>query len=105
MIRTPSAKTLAKYGLTEAEYRDFVDRQKGVCPVCELEPSTGRLCIDHLHIKGWKKMPPESRKLYVRGLLCFWCNSRHLGRGVTAQKLRNGAEYLDAFEGRLRGAG
>lgn len=103
MILTPSSATLKKYGLSESEWRAILEHQKGVCFVCEKEPSKGRLCIDHEHAKGWKKMPPEKRKLYVRGLLCWVCNHYYLGRGITIAKAQNVAKYLIEYENKHKG--
>lgn len=96
----PSKTTLAKYGLSEAEWIEILNRQGGVCYVCEKEPTTGRLCVDHYHEPGWKKLPPEKRKLYVRGLLCFWCNKTYVGRAITVRKAERVLEYLKEFEAR-----
>lgn len=98
MIKTPSKVTLRKYGLSEQEWESILKSQGGVCFVCEKEPSTGRLVTDHFHVKNWKKMPPEQRKLYVRGILCFWCNHAYLGRGITVEKARRTVIYLENFE-------
>ena len=97
MILIPSGATLKKYGLSEAEWKSILDAQSGVCFVCKLVPTKGRLCIDHEHVKGWKKMPPEKRKLYVRGLLCWVCNHYYLGRGITISKAKNVVEFLERF--------
>jgi hypothetical protein len=104
VTRIPSAKTLAKYGLAEAEFVAMAEAQAGACRVCENEPRNGRLCIDHLHVRGWKAMPPEQRKLYVRGLLCFFCNHYYVGRAITVRKARNVVDYLEDFEARLKAA-
>lgn len=100
MIQTPSEATLKKYGLSEDEWRAILVRQQGRCFVCEQIPTKGRLCIDHEHVKGWKKMPPERRKLYVRGLLCWVCNHYYLGRGISVPKSKNVTRYLEEFEAR-----
>lgn len=100
MIKTPSPATLKKYGLSEAEWREHLERQGGVCYVCEKEPGTGRLCIDHEHVKGWKKLPPQQRKLFVRGLLCWVCNAHFLFRGMTIRKSTRVTEYLTVYESR-----
>jgi hypothetical protein len=94
---TPSEATLKKYGLSEEEWRVILEAQGGTCFVCKLVPTKGRLCIDHEHVKGWKKMPPEKRKLYVRGLLCWVCNHYYLGRGINISKAKNVAVYLENF--------
>lgn len=78
----------------------MLEEQNGVCFVCKKSPSTGRLCIDHEHAPGWKKMPDEERKRYVRGLLCWWCNSAYLARGITIFKAENVVEYLKQYEER-----
>jgi hypothetical protein len=96
----PTTQTLRKYGLTLDEWSAILDRQGGVCPICGLVPSTNRFCVDHEHIKGWRKMPPEQRKLYVRGLVCWRDNNRVLTAGVTATMLRRAAEYLEEYEKR-----
>ncbi len=63
------------YGITLEEWQEMWDDQKGVCKICKTLPKSGRLCIDHLHAKGYKKMSPEDKKKYVRALICFGCNT------------------------------
>lgn len=70
----------------------------GACHVCLLVPSSGRLNIDHEHVKGWKKLQPSHRASHVRGLLCYICNFRLLTRGVTLDKLKRAAAYLEAHQ-------
>lgn len=91
----PAPKTLAKYGLTAEDWLAWLAKQGGHCAVCR-EPRES-LCVDHVHAKGWKKMPPEQRKLWVRGLLCFWCNSRYVGRGINPERSRRVTAYLESF--------
>lgn len=100
MIKTPSLPTLKKYGLNEDEWRAMAEAQNGRCFVCEKEPGTGRLCIDHDHVRGWKNMPPERRKLYVRGLLCWTCNFYYCGKGITVEKSKNVTKYLEQYAAR-----
>jgi hypothetical protein len=97
MVKTPSKATLKKYGLSEDEWQKILTRQNGVCAVCEKVPTTGRLCIDHEHVKGWKKLPPEKRALCVRGLLCWSCNFYYVGRGITLGKANNVVRYLERY--------
>lgn len=101
MLLTPSPQTLKKYGLSEEEWRGMADKQGHVCFVCRLPPKKGRLHIDHDHVKGWKAMPPEKRKLHVRGLLCFWCNTRLLGRSINVEKAKNVLLYLEEHRDRI----
>jgi hypothetical protein len=98
--RVPTKNTLKKYGITEEEWRAILDRQGGGCGVCNTVPESGTLHIEHEHVRGWKKMPPEDRKRFVRGLCCFTCNTRWVGRGATPQKLRAAASYLEAYDRR-----
>jgi hypothetical protein len=98
VISPPSAKTLVKYGLTAEEWLAKLAAQGGVCAICRNVPSTGRFVTDHEHAPGWKKMPDEERKLYVRGILCYWCNKSYLGRGITIAKAQNMVTYLQHFD-------
>lgn len=96
-MNPPSAVTLKKYGLTADEWLLLLEVQGGVCAICLKAPPSGRLNIDHEHAKGWKKMEPEQRKLWVRGLLCWTCNLYILGRGVSVFRLQNALNYLKSF--------
>ena len=100
MLKVPSETTLKKYGLTAEDWLAIAAEQGNVCFVCEKEPSTGRLNVDHSHEKGWKKKSPEERKLCVRGLLCYFCNLFLVGRGVTVKKSKRVTEYLERYETR-----
>lgn len=99
-LQVPKLATIKKYGLSLEEWQALADAQGGVCYVCEKLTSTGRLCIDHEHVKNWKRLPPEQRKLFVRGLLCFRCNTTFVGRGVTIQRAERVAAYLRAYAAR-----
>jgi hypothetical protein len=90
----PSAATLAKYGLTMRSWLDLARRQGGVCGICQQLPKSCRLVIDHEHAVRWKHMPPGQRALYVRGLLCWFCNHYFCGRGITVAKSRAVTAYL-----------
>lgn len=96
----PRPKTLQKYGLSAEDWTAILLRQGGVCAVCK-KPPRARLCIDHAHVKGWKKLPPEKRRLHVRGLLCWFCNEHYVGRSITIAKSEAVTEYLRAHEDRL----
>jgi len=68
----PNYRRLEKlYGIREEEYRGLLQRQSGVCFICQRDPrqfSSKRykhnLCVDHDHTTG-----------EIRGLLCKHCNS------------------------------
>lgn len=100
MITEPTKVTLKKYGLNIGEWRMMLDEQGGVCAICGREPSSGRMHIDHVHTRGWKKMRPEQRKKFVRGLCCQFCNRFYMSRNMTIQKSRNITLYLLRYEQR-----
>jgi len=59
-----------KFGITLEKYKEILDRQKGLCAICQKEykPRKNRsLAVDHSHHTG-----------KIRGLLCNVCN-RGLG--------------------------
>lgn len=62
-----------KYGITEQDWLQLLDKQGGHCACC---PETEGLCVDHCHTTG-----------KVRGLLCHHCN-RALGL------FRDNPEYI-----------
>ena len=104
----PARSTLRRYGLSLAGWLEIIRRDvvgldgetTWVCPVCGVYPPTGRTVVDHRHVRGWKKLAPEERKKYVRGVVCVTCNHFVLTRYGTPAKFRNAAEYLDRFAGR-----
>jgi hypothetical protein len=98
MIKPPTKATVKKYGLTIEEWFEMLEIQGGVCAICKKEPSTGRICVDHEHVALWKKKSPAERKIYARGLLCWYCNSRLVGKGVTLEKARNIVKYLENYQ-------
>lgn len=54
-----------KYGISEFEFDTMLEKQNGVCGICNESPKDGEnLCVDHCHITG-----------QVRGLLCRLCNT------------------------------
>lgn len=93
----PSAKTLEKYGLNMSTWRKLLASQGGVCGVCGRIPPSKRLNVDHEHRPRYSEMPPERRRLFVRGLACSTCNRFRLGRGATPANLRGAADYLDRY--------
>lgn len=95
MICVPKPATLKRYGLTGEAWLAILEAQGGVCYVCQKAPPSGRLCTDHEHVRGWKGKPPEERRRFVRGLLCWTCNHYYLGRGITVAKARRVVEYLE----------
>jgi hypothetical protein len=73
-------KRLARFNLTEAEYRELEERSEGYCESCKERLATD---IDHCHNTG-----------RVRGLLCGNCNT---ALGLMADNpiyLQRAIEYL-----------
>ena len=98
-IREPRKVTLEKYGLTLNNWKEILATQGYRCPVCgNVLAKTSN--IDHFHQRNWKKLPAEKRKMYVRGVLCFFCNKYYVGRSITVQKAKNVVTYLEQFEKR-----
>lgn len=98
----PSDRTLVKYGLSEKDFKRIGKRQEWKCPICERRFSdTVKPVIDHEHIKNWKKLIPNQRKRYVRGLLCAYCNLRRVGRGINLKIAENVVAYLKSYHERL----
>lgn len=98
-IKDPSARVMEKYGVDIAWWRERISAQKGLCPICN--GTRERMVIDHEHAKGWKKMPAEKRRAYVRGIVCWFCNLYYLCRGMTVQRAVNTVEYMREFQVRF----
>jgi hypothetical protein len=96
-LSPPKPATLKKYGLSLGQWQALLDAQGGACFVCRRVPPSGRLCVDHEHVRGWKKMPPERRRAFVRGLLCWTCNHYYLARGISVERARNVVAYLERY--------
>lgn len=100
-IKVPSKATLKKYGLSAEEFSEIWRKQGSVCPICNRVPTTGRVNIDHHHVPKWKQMPPERRKTFVRGILCWHCNHQVL-RALTLAKAEACVMYLKACAERVK---
>ncbi len=71
------------YGLTEADYDALLRNQGGRCAICRKPPAKRRLEVDHNHKTG-----------EVRGLLCWYCNKKRVGRETDALIFEKTAAYL-----------
>jgi hypothetical protein len=88
------------YGLSPEQFDAILKAQGGGCAICKFIPGPDdrALDIDHRHVDGWKEMPPEERRLYVRGMLCDRCN---VGLGLFDDKvetLHEAISYLKKWE-------
>lgn len=98
MIRNPTKQTLAKYGLTLAEWIGILNEQGCVCPICGKQPPSGRMVTDHEHVRGFKKLLPAERKRFVRGICCWTCNRYFLARGMDCDKAQALFAYLERYD-------
>jgi len=73
--------------MTVALYDQMLAAQGGACAICLKKPKTGKriLEVDHDH-----------KTSKIRGLLCWRCNYRLLGKGSTPELLRRAADYMAA---------
>lgn len=73
------------YGITPAEFDAMVERQDGLCAICERKPRV-RLHVDHSH---------DTRML--RLLLCLTCNAGLGNFGDNPSWLRRAIDYLEIW--------
>ncbi len=100
MIRAPTDATLRKYGLPREAWAGLLAAQGGVCAICGREPPSGRLVIDHEHVPKWKRLAPNERRRYVRGLLCWTCNHWNVSRYMTPERAARVFSYLESYANR-----
>lgn len=100
------------FGLTTEAYDDRLQRQRGRCAICDkpgrlsrvwsdgfffaAEGVRERLHVDHEHVEGFDKLPPEQKVKFIRGLICRNCNLG-LGNLPTAEVLRRAIDYLESY--------
>lgn len=73
---------MTRYGLSEKEVGELLDKQCGKCAICGAEPK--RVCVDHDHSTG-----------KVRGILCHRCNIL-IGGWDDSEWKKKALEYLNA---------
>ncbi len=95
-FKEKNRRLLKTYGITYNEWLGMYSSQRGLCYICR--KAHPRLCVDHIHVKGFKKMPPEEKKKYVRGLLCFMCNTSI----KCVEKTINGERNRQQLEGMVK---
>jgi len=97
-VVVPTKRTLDRYGLTDAEWLQLLAGQGWCCAVCK---KTGQKWnTDHEHVPGWAKLPPDERKRFVRGVLCWFCNKFSVQSNLTAKQAASVAAYLERYEAR-----
>jgi Recombination endonuclease VII len=68
------------YGITDEQFGELYEKQKGQCVICQFREAT---CVDHDHKTG-----------AIRGLLCAWCNKGLGCFGDNVDSLSKAIEYL-----------
>lgn len=73
-----------EYGITLKDYNEMLKKQNHSCAICKRHKShfMNSLAVDHDH-----------KTEAVRGLLCFYCNKRFVGRH-TGESVKKLVEYL-----------
>lgn len=75
------------YGITHAQFVEIVERQNGVCMICQKGPSEvdpgKRLAVDHCHHTG-----------IIRGVLCAKCNTAIGQLGHDYKRICRAAAYV-----------
>lgn len=97
-VTPPLPATLRRYGLEVGEWLALLAGQRWRCPICHR--TRARWNTDHDHVPGWKRLPAEERKRYVRGVLCAYCNHRRVNSRMTSAEAGRIARYLAAYERR-----
>lgn len=81
-----------RFRLTLALYQELLQRQNGVCAICELPDRIGRnLAVDHDPACCPGK---KSCGACIRGLLCYRCNTAIGQLDHDAERLKRAAYYL-----------
>jgi len=98
-MRIPTKATLRKYGWSEDDWRRQMFACGQRCAICGRPDDVVTLVIDHVHVRGFKRMSPGQKRIYVRGTPCRFCNRVMLQRGVTLERARAVVAYLEKYEG------
>jgi hypothetical protein len=98
--RDRERRLLRLYGITLDDYARLLAAQGGVCAICKKPPAEGsNLAVDHDHAIVTRvpkaKRTPELLRSSVRGLLCWLCNHRRIGRGATPAIMHAAGDYLE----------
>lgn len=97
-VKPPTNATLNRYGLSMEDWLTILEEQSWVCPIMNIVPSSGRFVVDHEHVKGFDKMPPEEKRKYVRGIVSWYANHAYLGRGISVERAANVLDFLKRYE-------
>lgn len=65
---------IKRYGITVRDKELMLEKQKYCCACCEKPFGGKKAYVDHEHCLGYSRLPPEEKRNYIRGLLCYICN-------------------------------
>jgi hypothetical protein len=81
--RARERRLMTLYGMTVADYDALLAFQDGTCAICDRPPGKTRLAVDHDHATR-----------FTRGLLCYMCNNKRVGRERLPGVFDRIADYL-----------
>jgi len=89
------------YGLTPWMVVEMYAEQGGKCAICTNDLHEKNWVIDHKHVRNYKKLSPEEKRKFVRGLVCIYCNWKVLGQIERAGRVRavRACRYLGFLAG------
>lgn len=92
-------RLLKTYGISLDDWNKKFEAQGQVCEICKTMPKSKILCVDHIHVLGFKRMEAEEKKQYVRGLLCYMCNTglKSFEKTVDGRRNRQSLEGTYAY--------
>jgi hypothetical protein len=81
--RAMAAQRKSRYGLTDVEYQEMLEKQNGLCAACNLPFGNRTKAVDHCHETG-----------VVRGIVHRQCNSMMGLASDNPEILERAAAYL-----------
>lgn len=84
------------FGISLDQYNELLEKQGYRCAICDAEePKSGRkFAVDHAH-----KASPYIPEGAVRGLLCWQCNTKVIGKFTNPDTFQRAADYLRQHTG------
>lgn len=79
------------FGISLEQYEELLDKQEGLCAICKSPPpKSGRnFAVDHAHSASGHIQAGE-----IRGLLCWQCNTKLIGKYTDPNLFQRAADYL-----------
>lgn len=84
------------YGITVDDYEAMLTAQNNACAICQTASKS--LHIDHEHSENYASLPPEEKRLRVRGLVCRSCNTSKIGSNDLESALKIVAYLLSHYQ-------